>query len=175
MGRANDGMSAGGVFAVCLLLAMVCGFCTGMPGVMADAPPDTAYVGQVVDEAGGHPVEVMVQHVMIPDDSAMLATGMRHLGGAYVGQYLSEDTMRIYDGGPNYTRVLPTVDRWLHFTVYDYDTNPDGDSVGVDSLHVRPVGWKWVIITTGDLNGDGSVDISDLVYMIDFMFLGGGQ
>jgi hypothetical protein len=122
-------------------LALIMFFCRCAPA-RGDTPPDTAYVGYAVDEAGGHPMEVMVQHVMIPDDSAMLATGMRRFGGVYVGLYLAEDTMRIYDGStPNYVRA------W-------------------------PLEWKLVIITTGDVTGDQSVDISDLVYMIDFMFGG---
>ena len=104
---------------------------------------DPIFEGYVVDEAGGHPIEVMLQLTPMPVDSILTASRMVRIGPAYIGQYMIEDSVRIYDGStPNHERVWP-LDR------------------------------KWVVIVTFDLNGDGSVDISDLVLLIDFMFIDG--
>ena len=66
--------------------------------------------------------------------------------------------------------VLPTSQVKVRFEVSDFGA-PSVVEAGIDDFRVRV--YECGEVVRGDANGDGVIDIADVMYLINYLFIGG--
>jgi hypothetical protein len=97
--------------------------------------------------------------------NTLAVTSLGHIAGTDIGPFLSTN------GGTNWTLID---DGHPDVAIFGLQYNPATGQI-VSATHGRGMFELdvAVVCTKGDVNGDGNVDVSDVFYLINFLFAGG--